>query len=271
MAYKVQFILRNQTLRTEINMRKLTAFALFFLLLNCVYAGPFIVRVPQNEGYPPFFIKKGKKWTGLSIELAEALLKEVRIKPTYREMPFARGLWYLKSGEIQMMLNLSINKDRKEYIGFIGPQLDETVKLIVRKDFKGRINSIDELLKLSLPIGIERKKFYGNFFASKMNQKSFEKKIEIVTDVDSNKMKLHHRRIAGFLGYGYNIFYKFRTDPFFKNFRVYPLKIHNSFVFYGLSKKSVPFDIYNKLKIAYKKIEKRGILKKIRVKYSQFK
>lgn len=238
------------------------------LLAKDVFAEELVIRVPHDD-YPPFFMtsKTGKK-VGLSIELSDALLEKTGIKVKYMALPFVRGLWYLKTGEIHMMLNLSIKKDRAEYINFVGPQLDETVLLVVLKNSNLKINNCNDFKKLSKPIGIERKKYYGEKFEHIYKTDNlFKKNIEVVTDVAANEKKLSMGRISGFLGYGYNIYFRFKKDPLYKKFKIHPVLIHRDFVYFGFSKKSVPDYLLKILQKTFAKSVKRGAFEKIKRRY----
>ncbi|MCP3926820.1 MAG: amino acid ABC transporter substrate-binding protein [Desulfobacterales bacterium] len=252
-------------------MNKFWLIILLFLLtgLNSGFSEELIVRVPDNNEYPPFFLidRKGKR-SGLSIELAEVLLKGAGYKPKYQSLPFARGLWYLESGEVHLMLNLSIKKERAEYINFIGPQLDETVVLVVPKGSNFKIKTLDDFKRLEKPIGIERKMYYGKAFEEKFkNDNLFKGNIELVTDIVANEKKLVFERLSGFLGYGYNIYYRFKTSPIYKKFKVHKMTIHQDWVFFGFSKKTVSKEMLKKLQKSYDKASKNGSFERIKKRY----
>ncbi|MCD4678510.1 MAG: transporter substrate-binding domain-containing protein, partial [Desulfobacula sp.] len=151
---------------------------IFFIICICLlslistgFSQEIIVRVPLGNTYPPFFIQdENNRWGGISIELAEILLKEADFKPVYKPLPFPRSLAYIRDGRIDLMLNLSITDKRKKFIYFIGPQLDETVVLVVKKDSDLKILCLDDIKKLPKPIGIERGKVYGPAFEKKRKE-----------------------------------------------------------------------------------------------------
>lgn len=249
-------------------LKNILSVSLFVFLISDGFAGELITRVPHND-YPPFFMtsKNGTKY-GLSIELADALLKGTGINTKYIALPFVRGLWYLKTGDIHMMLNLSIKKERAEYINFVGPQLDEIVVLVVPKNSDYNIKSCKDFKKLDKPIGIERKKYYGKDFEHCFQtDRSFRKKIEVVTDITANEKKLSMGRISGFLGYGYNIYYRFKKDTLYKKFKLNPVVLHRDLVYFGFSKKSVSDELLKIIRKSYRKAVKRGAFEKIAKRY----
>jgi polar amino acid transport system substrate-binding protein len=166
-----------------------------------------------------------------------------------------------------MMLNMTPTEERKVYTHFIGPQLDETIILVVRKDSDFTINSFEDFKKLPKAVGIERGRFYGEDFEAKRADKVFEEKIEITNSMESNEKKLDLGRISGFLGYGYNVFRRFRTEPLYQNFTVHPFTVAQDWVYFGFSKKSVSAEMLRRLQEAYDRAEQKGVFEQIRQGY----
>jgi len=252
-------------------MKKIVLLTLVAVLLivNTGFSGEVTVRVPDGDTYHPFFTQDEKgTWGGLSIELVEALLKESGDTPVYKPLPFARALTYMQEGKIDIMLNMTITEERKSFMNFIGPQLDETIVLVVKKDSDFSITSIDDLKKLPKSIGIERGRLYGKAFeAKRAEDEALKDKLKEVTEVDSNEKLLDAGRISGFLGYGYNTFYQIKNDPLYKNFKVHPFVISQDWVSFGFSKKSVPADQLQKFQNAYDRAKQKGVFEAIRQRY----
>ena len=227
------------------------------------------VRVPDSNAYAPTFIQDDSgKWSGLSIELAQALLHEIGCTPVYVPLPFSRGIHFLKTGEIDMMLNLSITEGRRSFLTFIGPQLDETVFVVTRKDTPFSIASLDDLKHLPAAVGVERGKVYGAEFERKRHTDPvFRSRLEEVDEVDLNARKLALGRISGFLGYSYNVMYHIRTDPLYRDFVILPFIVNRDWVYFGISKKSVPPELLDRIRGAYDRAKARGLFEAIRKKY----
>lgn len=227
------------------------------------------IRVPDRNTYHPFFIQsQNGKWGGLSIELAEALLQESGHTPVYEPRPFIRGLKSVQQGKIDMMLNMTITEERRQFMHFIGPQLDESVFLVVLKDSNFLITSLDDLKKLPQPIGVERGKVYAKDFEKKRAEdEAFKNHLDEVTEIDKNESKLAAGRISGFLGFGYNVFYQIKTNPLYKDFTVHPFTISQDWVYFGFSKKSVSKERLREFQEAYDRANKKRVFEKIRKRY----
>lgn len=239
------------------------------MLGAAVFSQEITVRVPVGNTYPPFFIQdESGAWGGLAVELAERLLAEAGMTPVYMPLPFPRALAYLREGQLDMMLNLSITPERKEYIAFIGPQLDEIVVVVVRKETDFTLTSLDDFTHLPGPVGVERGKVYGKEFHEKrLHDNAFAGCLDEVTEVNLNEVKLEKGRLSAFLGYGYNTYYRIRTDPLYKNFKVHPFVVNTDWVYFGFSRKSVNSDTLSRLGRAYDQIVHKGEFEKIRQKY----
>lgn len=227
------------------------------------------VRVPEGNSYAPFAVQDSSgRWSGLGIELTEALLAEAECTPVYEALPFARAIYYLQRGEIDMMPNMSITEERKAFLHFIGPQVDETVLFVTKKDARYAITSIEDFKKLPLAIGIERGKVYGKEFEEKRSADPvFRNKLEEVDEVNLNEKKLAIGRLSGFLGYAYNIMYQMKTNPLYKDFAIHPFIVHKDWVYFGLSKKTVSPELLGKLQTAYERAANKGVFETIRKRY----
>lgn len=227
------------------------------------------VRVPVGNTYPPFFnLDKNGAWQGLSIELAEVLLAEAGLKAVYKPLPFPRALAYLREGQLDMMLNLTVTEERNEFSYFIGPQLDEVVVLVVKRESDLEIASLDDFKKLPKPVGVERGKIYGNIFEEKRRtDHSFAGCLDEVTEINLNEIKLEKDRLSAFLGYGYNTYYRIKTDPLYRNFKIHPFIVNEDWVFFGFSKKSISEETLSTLQSAYDSATQKGLFENVRQQY----
>jgi len=255
----------------EVKMKKIAVLtvALLLGLGGFSTACELIVRVPVSNAYLPYFNRhQNGDWGGLSVELAQALLADAGCKPVYKPLPFPRALKSLKAGKIDLMLNLTATDERREFTHFIGPQLDETVVLVVRKDSGINMISLNGLRNLAKPIGVERGKVYGPAFEKmRASDDQFRERLEEVTEVNLLESMLEKNRISGFLGYGYNVYHKIKTDPSYVNFKVTPYPIHTDWVYFGFSKKSVPPETVIRLQASYNRLYEQGVFKTIIQKY----
>jgi polar amino acid transport system substrate-binding protein len=109
-------------------------------------------------------IKKDNVWTGLDIKYGSALVENAGCTLATIEAPWARGLKMLKTGEVDLMLNMSKNKRREEDYHFIGPLRIERIRLVSKKDSLSLIHSWEQLKKLDAILMLQRGSYFGAKF-----------------------------------------------------------------------------------------------------------
>jgi ABC-type amino acid transport substrate-binding protein len=254
----------------EKNMKKwlriLGAFIVLFVFASNSLAKAekcvFTVRVTN---IPPFYFQNEQgKWTGLTVDLAKVLLNEAGCKGDFEDIPWARSLELMRTGGLDMMMNLSMTEERKEFIHFIGPQIDETVQLFLREDIDVDIQSLDDFKKIPSGIGYQRGTFYGKAFDEKLRtDPAFKDKFEISYSDELNLQKLNSGRIIGVLepNYGGVTFRnQFRKG---KGYKLHPFIVTQNWVYFGFSKKSVSKELLTRLQKAYDKAKSEGKFEKV--------
>jgi ABC-type amino acid transport substrate-binding protein len=249
------------------SLRILGAFmALFILVSNATLkAETCIINVRVVANIPPLYFQNEEgKWTGLTVDLAKVLLKEAGCKSDFEDIPWARSLELMRTGGLDMMMNLSMTEERKEFIHFIGPQNDETVQLVLRKEIDIDIQSLDDFKKLPGEIGYKRGTFYGKVFAEKLRtDPAFKDKFEISHSDELNIRKLNKGRLIGIMGHNYSGVSTRREFRKGKGFKTHPFIIYRNWVYFGFSKKAVSKKLLAKLQKAYDKAKSEGKFEKV--------
>lgn len=210
------------------------------------------LRVRVADSVPQYSQDTNGNWKGLGVELIEVLLNEANCRPVYMVYPWKRSLTQLREGKVDMMVNLSITKERQEYLWFIGPQRDETIVLVVNNDADFKINSLEDFKALNNKIGVENGAFYGDAFDKKYKTDSEFSHLFIQavnTDMLINMLKA--KRIIGFFEDRYSSAYKMKTLAQYKEVKVHSYLVNQGFVYFGLSKKTVSPKLLARLKKAY--------------------
>jgi polar amino acid transport system substrate-binding protein len=109
-------------------------------------------------------VKKDNVWTGLDIKYGSALVENSGCTLTTVEAPWARGLKMLKTGEVDLMLNMSKNKIREKYYHFIGPLRIERIRLVSKKNSLSLIHSWEQLKTLDAIFVLQRGSYFGKKF-----------------------------------------------------------------------------------------------------------
>lgn len=236
-----------------------------FTLVNVgnIWACNLTVRVTE---FPPFFSKSASgKWTGMGVELAEALLMESQCTFTFEDIPFKRALKLIEKGDVDMIIGVSSNDERKKYMHFIGPAYDETAILVIRKNVNLEINSLDDFKKLPGQVGRTSGTYRGKVFEDKFNSdKEFANIFEVAPSVEINRNKLISGRIVGFINALYSERYALNINPEYnENFSIHPYVIYQNWVYFGFSKQSVSKKTLLQLENGYTRAKEKGTFAEI--------
>jgi polar amino acid transport system substrate-binding protein len=241
-----------------------------FMVLFVFASTPFVnaetcvLKVRVTNIPPLYFQNKTGEWTGLTVDLAKVLLNEAGCKGNFEAIPWERSLKLMKIGKLDMMMNLSITEKRKEFIHFIGPQIYETVQLVLREEIDIDIQSLDDIKKVPGKIGYQSRTFYGKAFEEKLRTDPvFKSKFEILFSDQLNLRKLSMGRIVGTLGQNYGGVSAKREFREGNGYKIHPFIIHQNWVYFGFSKKSVSNEMLDRLEKAYKIAKTKGNFQRV--------
>ena len=244
--------------KLEWGYMKFVCFVILIVLTSQVFS-ECRLRVRVAHSIPQYSQDTNGNWQGLGIELIEVLLNEANCTPDYVVYPWKRSLTQLQEGKVDMMVNLSITAERKEYLWFIGPQRDETIVLVVSKNSDFKIDSLDDFKALNNKIGVENGAFYGDEFDHKYKtDAAFAHLIvqAVNTDMLINMLKVN--RIIGFFEDRYSSAYKMKTLAQYKDVKTHSFLVNQGFVYFGFSKKSVSPKLLARLQKAYESANAAG-------------
>lgn len=220
------------------------------------------------ENYAPETNKThDNKWSGIDIDLTNALFEEAQCQFSIVEVSWARALIMLADGNIDLMLNVSKTNAREEAFYFIGPIRNEVIVLATIENSNVILNKISDVLKLKKPIAIQRNAYYGKAIESLVNHKKYQEHFIHVTDNETKLKLLRRGRISGFLEAKRNIINGVNTSPKFKGVWYQPLAFHTNPIYFALSKKSIDSKLKNKISAAFDRLLVQGKIATIETKY----
>src|SRR4051812_26431620 len=84
---------------------------------------PGVLRLASEGQYPPFNYFEKSKLTGFEIELAEAVTKELNLKPEWKTYPFDSLLIGLKENRYDLVAaSHSVTPERAKAVDFTDPE-----------------------------------------------------------------------------------------------------------------------------------------------------
>lgn len=222
---------------------------LLILLTNIVFItsawADCSLKLRVNDS-PPYYYQEHDEYKGLYVEQAKALADLVDCQITTIKAPWGRSLRSLKDGKIDLMANMSITEERKEFLRFLGPHHFENIVLVVSKDSDFEINSHEDLLNLPGKIAIEKDAFYGEALEQLVARAESQDKWVWFTGENQHSLNERVRlgRLAGFLDVA-----KPRYKA--KGLKYHSFIINSSPVFFGFSKRSVNEELFKLLQTAF--------------------
>jgi len=220
--------------------------------------------------YPPFYSQDSSgKWNGLYVELAEVLLEEAGCAPDFEVIPWKRTLRNVEAGLTDLMLGVTVTEERAGFMNFVGPMIDETSVLLVNEDSNFKIESLDDIKKLPMKVGIQVGTYYKSLDQKLKNDRAFADKFYPNPKHENNLKMLQHNRLSATLENLYAAAYMIRTkDQAYHGLKRHPYPINQTWVYYAFSKKSVSNTLLMKLRKAYESATEKKLFQKIVDKYS---
>lgn len=108
---------------------------------------------------PPFRIFDAQAPHGIYFDLARALAERAGCSLRFVEVPSARALAMMRSGEADLMIGLLHTPERAAYLHYLAPSLPAVDKRFLQRPGSRRITQYDDLRPLT--IGVERGKSYS--------------------------------------------------------------------------------------------------------------
>ncbi|MBV8634817.1 MAG: amino acid ABC transporter substrate-binding protein [Burkholderiaceae bacterium] len=245
---------------------------LLFFGISVPGAAAETIRMRVTEFAPNYFQRDGR-WMGLDVELAEAIVHEAGFEIEFRDLPWSRALSYMKSGDLDIMANLSRTPEREAFMLFIGPERLSTRVLVVKaENVNLPIKNLDDLVSVSRqqnkPFGIQADAKYSPEFDARLaNDKAFAEVLDPVSQGALLPRKLMAGHDLGFFEDSNYAAYQLKYSPDFKGLAIHPFTLASDPVFLGVRKSLNPA-LAKKLEDAYQKLERNGTLEKIRMRWS---
>ena len=126
--------------------------------------------------YQPFYLQTDDgHWTGIHIDLAEALCRKAGFDIEFLHLPWNRAMGYIETGNLDMIVGLSITPERETFIEFIGVCNNEQFGFVMhKKDVDTSLNSLDDLAAMGGTWGIRDRMHYSDAFNARLGSDPFQ-------------------------------------------------------------------------------------------------
>lgn len=220
---------------------------------------------------PPFSAQdKQGHWSGMDMDYIHALLSAAGCQYHFIKLPWGRSLQLLAQGELDLMVNVTKTPEREKNFHFVGPQRLETMRLTTLKGRFKPIKNWQQMAKLEATLMRQRGTYLGSQFDQVLKQNQLLKNQLInIANVQARIGLVLKNRADGYLADEIYIAYQFKTNPEYAALEIHPLVIHQNPVYYAFSKASMSDENMTKIRAAFTKIAKSGVLQEIGARYLQ--
>lgn len=219
---------------------RLSVFLITVLFAYQTFACQFKAGVRE---FPPYSYQVNNQWQGFDIQVLTQLVLSVNCQITFVEAPFGEALKMLRSGNIDLLMHLSMSGDRGKDINFLGPIRTQYISLLTSNKVSSPIANIKDIIELPYTFGHRQGIFIGNEFdENRRNISSFANKFVEVNQASNLIRLIQRNRIDGFFEDHHYNEYLLANDQAANIMIAQPLKFSIGDVYLGVSKKSVsPF------------------------------
>lgn len=212
--------------------------------------------------FPPFAYKdQHGHWSGIDVEYTKMLLDQARCRYTFIEAPWGRGLEMMRTGQVDMMLNVTRLKEREKYLHFVGPQRLEILRFVSKKDGIDDISQWDQLAQVEGTLMRQRGTFIGERFEQLLRDyQTVKSQLMFLPNTVARIDLIRKGRTVGFFAEQTYLLHAFATNSDYSILKLHPLVINQTPVYFAFSKESVTITQLAKLQKAYSELYK---LKKI--------
>lgn len=233
-------------------------FILRLILFLCLIPFSYNVKasdltVGVSSGYPPYYFESKGKFTGICIDLVNAVAHEIGIKVHYEAYPWKRLLHNAKTGKIDAIMPLFRTQEREKYLYFEGLDLiHETNNLFISAQsptsYQGSFEDLSQY-KIGVIIDYSYGEKFDNF--------AFPEKIVTRNEQHLISMFLHNRYDIG-IGNRYVIHYYANEAGVAENIKFLDPPITQEMLYLGFTKSRPAITLAEKFAEALGRIKKRA-------------
>ncbi|SNY53327.1 amino acid ABC transporter substrate-binding protein, PAAT family [Arsukibacterium tuosuense] len=229
------------------------------------------LRLGVETHFPPHIIKTEKGWSGLSVELAQRLAREVDCDVILIESPWLRAMRQIDKGELDIVSHLTFSPERQQRFAFIGPHHLEQIYLVADPTAIPALSSVEQLANdVDLTaIAMLDGAYYGEDFARLQAQPGLKRQLVYINNNLDKMALLNAGRVNAVLE-DISVLRYWQSTHNNVSMRYRPLlAIHKGPVYFGFNKKTLSAAQLQQLESAWQKLHSSGELAAIVSRYQQ--
>jgi len=230
------------------------------LLPFSLYSAACVLRVQVSE-FPPYSYQEHGQWQGSRVVLSERLAQKLNCDVQYVDVPWARALLLLRSGDLDLMFNLTPTPQRREYIWFSRPHHMEKLAFAttLRQTEWLEVKRVNNLRQFPGVIALTEGAFMGSAMEKLLTEATFQRKIIAVAERRVKNELLLRGRAQGLVeDYDY-LRFAIANFPAYQDVVITPLILSATPVYLGISRNSPIMQLENEVKKALNELDAAGL------------
>ena len=173
----------------------LWAFGVGAMAANCV------VTVGWNDSPPHTFRAPDGSLQGIEVELVTAILRRMGCTPEFVELPLARALMYLETGQLDALPGLRRTIDREKFAVFSKPLFRSRNMLFLNRSVadKIKIRTLGDIAQGGFRLGVLNGAIYSDEYATLVRQPDFNAHLTNLVATTNGWQMMALNRLEGIL------------------------------------------------------------------------
>lgn len=244
--------------RSPITLKVTWCAGLLNLLFPVANACEFRVQVSD---FPPYSYQVNGQWQGSRVVLSQRLADKLNCDVKYLDVPWARALLLLRSGDLDMMFNMTPTAERNQFIWFTKPHHLEKLGFAVtlKDDYWRAVKQVGTLRNFPGMIALTQGSFMGPDMSLLLKDPNFRRKVIEVAERRTKNELVLRGRAQGLVEDTDYLHYAIANFPDYQGLFVTPLVLSSTPVFLGISKQSPLMALKREIDKALDELDKAGL------------
>lgn len=214
----------------------------------------------QVSDFPPYSYQVNGQWQGSRVVLSERLAQKLNCDVRFLDVPWARAMLLLRSGDLDMMFNMTPTPERSQFIWFTkSHHLEKLAFAVTLKDHWRQINQVEALRDFPGMIALTQGSYMGADMHGLLQEPAFRRKlIEVAERRTKNELVLRGRAHGLVEDVDY-LRYAIANFSDYQDLFITPLILSTTPVFLGISKQSPLMSIKPEIEKALDELDKAGL------------
>jgi ABC-type amino acid transport substrate-binding protein len=258
------------------SLTRIVHITLFLLIIPVAALAEKITIRAEENAYPTTYME-AESWEGMDIDIFSEIFLRAKLDYYIISTPFKRSLIQIKEGTIHLIPNLTKNKERSEYMNWLGPIRITCIGLVVQKKDQGiSIKTTDDLIKVALQQNKKVGYLTGSSFSESFdyrlkNDSNLQEILSFLPDKNQHHEMLKLGRVFGYFHDAFEIQQRFLDQKYaqiYSELALHSYQIEDSCsgAYIGVSKK-LDKTKYIKIKTSFDAMKEDGSFSKIHLKW----